>query len=391
MGLYDGHRDGVTPASTAEVAKATGTPVILVIDASHLAASAAAIALGFRQFDPEVQIAGIILNRWNPSRSKTAVERAMTRADVPILGYVPALPEITLPSRHLGLVMADEMHDEANAVLCTLGEHLTACVDLDRLLAVARAADPLPVRPQRKDERYTGLRVAVARDDAFAFYYPENIELLEDAGAQIVYFSPMADGTFPQVDGLYLGGGYPELHAECLTANVALRAGIAEAIRGGMPTYAECGGLLYLCESLTDIDGQQWPMVGAVPAHATMHRRLQGMGYRTGVLRRDSILGDADTACAAMNSTIRAVPAIRSVRHISWMARRKDMVPATCWLPISTCTLPAARRWCVYWLSCCQRYHNSLQGVPLLHESCNYRIGPRESFPGGQGTISSDY
>jgi len=139
------------------------------------------------------------------------------------------------------------------------------------------------------------LRIAVARDEAFAFYYPENIELLEDAGAEIVYFSPLADAVLPDVDGLYLGGGYPELHAERLAANTSMRKHIAEVIAGALPTYAECGGLLYLCETLTDIDGVCRPMVGAVPAQAAMHRRLQSMGYREGVLRESCILGDADT------------------------------------------------------------------------------------------------
>lgn len=247
MGLHDRHRDGVTPTSTADVAKATGTPVILVIDASRLAASAGAIALGYRLFDPEVRVAGVILNRWNPSRSTTAVERAMAHAGVPVLGYVPAMPEVTLPSRHLGLVIADEIREETQAVLDTLGTRIAEYMDLDAVIAIAHTAARLPaVSEQPQVHAAAHVRVAVARDEAFAFYYPENIERLEDAGAEIVFFSPIADASIPDVDGLYLGGGYPELHAERLAANAPMRASIAAAIANGLPTYAECGGLLYL-------------------------------------------------------------------------------------------------------------------------------------------------
>ncbi|HOS44529.1 MAG TPA: cobyrinate a,c-diamide synthase, partial [Armatimonadota bacterium] len=288
---------------------------------------------------------------------------AMTRAGLPILGYVPAMPEVTLPSRHLGLVMADEMRDEVNAVLRTLGECLSACIDLDRVLAAARAADPLPAPPPRRAEwEYAGLRVAVARDDAFAFYYPENIELLEEAGARIVYFSPLADGALPAAHGLYLGGGYPELHAERLAANVALRASLAAAIRGGLPTYAECGGLLYLCESLADLDDRRWPMVGAVPAHATMGRRLQGMGYRTGILRRDSILGEAGTSLRGHEFHYSRCDGDPTQAAYT-LDERPDGYCAgnllASYLHLHFAGCPQVAR---HWLSCCQRYRVSLQG-----------------------------
>lgn len=294
MGLFDGHRDGVTPTSSAEVAKLLGAPVVLVIDAAHLAASAGAIALGFKAFDPDVNLAGVILNRWGTHRSQVAVERALARAGVSLLGCLPPAPEIALPSRHLGLVIADEMRDAVSEVLERLAALVAAHIDLDAVLALARVMPEMPpaapVAPVRKT-----VRVAVARDDAFAFYYPDNIECLESAGAEIVYFSPLADAALPTVDGLYLGGGYPELHAEALSANTAMRASIADAIATGLPTYAECGGLLYLSETLTDVNDRTWPLVGAVPAHARMHRRLQGMGYREGILQRDGILGPAGT------------------------------------------------------------------------------------------------
>jgi len=298
MGLYDGHRDGVTPTSSAEVAKRLDAPVVLVMDAGHLAASAGAVALGFRTFDPEVQLAGVILNRWNPSRSRLAVEQAMERAGLPVLGYLPAMPDVALPSRHLGLVLAEEIEEEVSAALHTLGGRMAEFLDLDRLQALARAAPPVAAAEITFEniERAVAespVRIGVARDEAFAFYYPDNLELLEAAGAELVFFSPLEDRELPSLDGLYLGGGYPELHARLLTKNARLRASIARAIAAGLPTYAECGGLMYLCETITDLEGKNWPMVGAVPRQVHMHTRLQRMGYREGLLPRDSILAPA--------------------------------------------------------------------------------------------------
>lgn len=296
MGLFDGHRDGVTPTSTADVAKRLAAPVVLVIDAAHLAASAGAIALGYRTFDPDVQVAGVILNRWNPMRSRTAIERAMAHAGTPVLGYLPSAPDIALPSRHLGLVIADEMRDEVAVLLQQLAALVEAHIDLDQLITLAQHAPALdaPVAAPTPAQ-FTGIRIAVARDDAFAFYYPENLELLQQAGAEIRYFSPITDAALPDADGLYLGGGYPELYAQQLAENTSMCRSIAAAIAGGLPTYAECGGLLYLCESLTDVEGQRWPLVGAVPRHACMHRRLQRMGYREGEISREALLGPAGT------------------------------------------------------------------------------------------------
>ena len=304
MGLFDGHRDGVTPTSTAEVAKRLGAPVVLVVDASRLAASAGAIALGFATFDPEVHVAGVILNRWNPRRSKDAVEAAMERAGVQVLGYLPAADDLELPSRHLGLVVADELSVEVEAVMDRLGAYVEAHVDVARALELAREAPALPSPstpavsgcpqgPQSRPAR--GPRVAVAWDDAFAFYYADNLDLLRAQGAELAFFSPLTAAELPVCDGLYLGGGYPELHAQGLSANVRLRRDLHAALAAGLPTYAECGGLLYLCDSLVDLDGRTWPLVGALPGKAVMHERLQSMGYREARVWTDSLLGPAGT------------------------------------------------------------------------------------------------
>ncbi len=318
MGLFDGHRDGVTPTSTADVAARLRAPVVLVLDASRMAASAGAVALGFKSFDPAVDVAGVLLNRWNPSRSRVAVEAALARAGVPVLGYLPVAGDLELPSRHLGLVVADELGAEVAQVMDRLGEWVEEHADVDRLLALARSAPATPARPgaatAAEDAGSSGSgaagaaappvpapvatpgpRIAVAWDAAFAFYYADNLALLRERGAELVFFSPLEAAELPVCDGLYLGGGYPELHAAGLSANEPLRRDVAAAIARGLPTYAECGGLLYLCESLTDLDGHSWPLVGAVPGRAAMHERLQGMGYREGVLAADSLLGPAGT------------------------------------------------------------------------------------------------
>ncbi len=307
MGLFDGHRDGVTPTSTADVAKRVGAPVVLVIDAAHLAASAGALALGFRTYDPAVEVAGVILNRWKPRRARSSVAAALARAGVEVLGYLPPAEGLTLPSRHLGLVVADELGAEVGAVMDRLGEHVEEHLDVARLLEIAGDAPDvtaptadaagLPAPPVPGSDRGPNgtLRIAVAWDAAFAFYYADNLELLRAYGAELVLFSPLDAAELPACDGLYLGGGYPELHAAELSANVSLRRQLSAALARGLPAYAECGGLLYLCESLVDLDGRSWPLVGALPGRAIMHDRLQGMGYREARCFSDSLLGTIGT------------------------------------------------------------------------------------------------
>jgi cobyrinic acid a,c-diamide synthase len=296
MGLFDGHRDGRTPTSTADVARLLGAPVILVVDASRMAASAGAIALGFATYDPEVRVAGVILNRWNPRRSKAAVEAALDRVGVEVIGYLPAAEQLELPSRHLGLVVADELSREVEAVMERLAEHVEEHLDFGRILEIAAEAASIEAPPSpaaRPVPREPGPRVAVAWDDAFAFYYADNLALMRERGAELVFFSPLTAAELPACDGLYLGGGYPELHAAELSANEGFRASLAAAISDGLPTYAECGGLLYLCDSLVDLEGREWPLVGALPGRAAMHDRLQGMGYREARLAGDLLLGEA--------------------------------------------------------------------------------------------------
>lgn len=308
MGLFDGHRDGATPTSTADVAVTLGAPVILVIDAAHTAASLGALALGFRTYDPQVDVAGVILNRWAIHRDRRAVQEALVRAGVEPFGYLPSGPDVALPSRHLGLVSAGESGEETAAVMNRLAVLVESHVDLDGLLRLVSERCAAPNRAIRSDEEPVAVpptltavtpprgprpRVAVALDSAFAFYYQDNLDALKQAGADLVTFSPLIAEALPSCDGLYLGGGYPELYAGILSANQALRENIRAAIAAGLPTYAECGGLLYLSEMIEDLEAKPWPFVGAVPGRAIMHERLQSVGYREGILARDCLLGRA--------------------------------------------------------------------------------------------------
>jgi cobyrinic acid a,c-diamide synthase len=320
MGLFDGHRDGVTPTSTADIAALLGVPVVLVVDASRTAASVGALALGFRTYDDRVDVPGVILNRWGSHRDLGAVAAALDRAGVELLGLVPPAPEVVLPTRHLGLVVAGELGNEVEVVMGRLAELVEAHVDLDRLLEVARegcssglcppdlcSSDPCSssskgervdgttasaFSPAQRPEA-SGLRIAVALDDAFAFYYQDNLRALERAGATLIPFSPLTAEALPECEGLYLGGGFPELHAGTLAANAGLIESIHTAIADGLPTYAECGGLLYLSETLADLESATYRLVGAVPARATVYGRLQSVGYREGVLAADCLLGRA--------------------------------------------------------------------------------------------------
>jgi cobyrinic acid a,c-diamide synthase len=303
MGLFDGHSDGVTPTSTADVARRLRAPVILVLDVARLDASAGAIALGFKTFDPDVNVAGIILNRWSAGRSGAAVEAALARSGVEALGCLPDAEGLELPSRHLGLVVADELGSEVAQVMDGLAEWVEKHADVTRLLQIANEAPEIrrasagPVAASgavsTASQATAGPRIAVAWDAAFAFYYADNLDRLRARGAELVFFSPLDAAGLPASDGVYLGGGYPELHAAGLSANVRLRRELAAAIAAGLPAYAECGGLLYLCEYLEDLDGRSWPLVGAVPGRATMHPRLQGLGYREARLVASSLLGPA--------------------------------------------------------------------------------------------------
>lgn len=267
MGLFDG-LDGTDTASTAHVAKILDAPVLLVVDAGGASRSVHAMIRGYAGFDPAVRVAGTILNRIGSPRHLAMIEGTKS---LPIYGGIPRRKDLAVESRHLGLAMAAE-----TGMMARFGAVVEGTCDLPGIIDLARSAPPLPgpartpVRPEAR------VRIGVARDAAFCFYYADNLDRLGRAGADPVFFSPMTD-RLPDVDALYLGGGYPELHAGALAAS-RCREDVRRAVDDGMPVYAECGGLAYLTERLTTDEGD-YPMAGVLPAATEMTDRIQGLGY----------------------------------------------------------------------------------------------------------------
>jgi cobyrinic acid a,c-diamide synthase len=296
MGCFDGLEGASEAGSTAEVAKWLGAPVVLVLDAGAMARSAAAVLLGFERFDPDVEIAGVIFNRTGGPVHREWLRDAVAQScKSRVLGALPHEGDIVLPERHLGLVTAAE-----GCYSAELGDRLAALieehVDVDALLAAARSrVERQPTDEPVRTPREAAATIAVARDEAFQFYYRDNLDMLEEAGARIVYWSPLHDRALPETDGLYLGGGYPELYGGALSANAALRRQVRAFVDSGRPLYAECGGLMYLAETLTDLDGTAWPMVGLLPAAVRMERGRLTIGYRQVEMTAPSALGPAGT------------------------------------------------------------------------------------------------
>jgi len=284
MGLFDGRSSADEEGSTAQVAKLIDAPVLVVIDVRAMARTAAALALGCVGMDPALRIAGFLLDRvGSDAHARSASEAIEAATGLPVLGALPRDDALALPERHLGLVPAVESapDDAFFARLAMLAEGHAA---LDRIWRIAGDAPPLP-----REEAVPGpvapasrARIAIARDEAFHFYYEDALEVLAASGAELVPFSPLGDRGLPDgVQGLYVGGGFPEMHAAALAANRPMRDALVRAVRDGMPVYAECGGLMYLGRSLEDLDGRRHEMVGVIPADSVMHRRRLTLGYRT--------------------------------------------------------------------------------------------------------------
>jgi cobyrinic acid a,c-diamide synthase len=292
MGVFDGIDGKSETASTNEVAKMLKAPVILVIDAYGLAGSAAALVLGYKNLDPELQLSGVILNRVAGDTHAEMCRDAIKRySKVPVLGAIPVNEEIALPERHLGLVPATEM--ENLKVLDAIIDHVESHVDLDLIEGLARSAGQLPV-PENPNVRHKMDRVqtaiAVARDRAFNFYYQENLDRLVEAGARLEFFSPIKDRVIPEnASGLYIGGGYPEVYASGLAANHAMLDSVAKYAEDGMPIYAECGGLMYLTRSIQDLDGTEHRTVGLLGAKTSMIKKLT-LNYTLAKTTRPNIL-----------------------------------------------------------------------------------------------------
>ena len=299
MGYYDGI--AMSPASSAyDLARTTATPAVLVVDGRGRALSTAAEVKGFLAFRKDSGIKAVLLNRVSPMLYPRLKECIEAETGLPVLGYLPNRPDCALESRHLGLVTAAEV-ERLKEKLAALAQQAEETVDLDGLLALAAAAPELEVPDRPSLSPVPGRpRIAVARDKAFCFYYADALELLEELGAELIPFSPLSDAALPEgVSGLYLGGGYPELYAEALAENTAMRACIKAAVEGGLPTIAECGGFLYLHESLEDDTGKPWPMVGVFPHKGTKTDKLRRFGYVTLTARTGGLLGPAGLSLPA--------------------------------------------------------------------------------------------
>ena len=290
MGLFDGRLGADGFASTAHVAALTDSPVLLVVDISSAARTVGALVRGLATHDPAVRVAGVVLNKAGSDRHAAEVRRAVEQQGYPVLGVLPRDAGISAPSRHLGLVPASERHD-AQASLDRLAEQTAQHIDIDAVFEIACTATQLDAEPWSPPvvDR-PARRVAVAGGRAFTFHYAETAEMLAAAGCEPVRFDPATDRELPSgTAGLYLGGGFPEAHLGALATNTPLLTQVRDAVSSGLPTVAECAGLLYLCDSL---DGR--PMAGVLPARAAMQPRLT-LGYRDATLTVESLLGPAGT------------------------------------------------------------------------------------------------
>ena len=293
MGLFDGH-PGDGAGSTAELAKLLGLPVVLVMDVGRLGQSAAAVALGYSRLDPALKVAGVVANGvGSPGHLRLVADAVREATGLPVVGHLPQRADLVLPERHLGLVPVQEGRVE-DEFFGRLVAQVEETVDLAALVRLAEGATPpaaaatglfpeMPLAPRAT--------LAVARDEAFCFYYEDNLHLLGAWGARLVPFSPLRDPALPAgCDGVYLGGGFPEFFAGRLAGNQPMRESLRAAHRAGLPIYAECGGLMYLCRTLADLDGHAHPGVGLVPANASIKGGRMTLGYAEVKACRDTAL-----------------------------------------------------------------------------------------------------
>jgi cobyrinic acid a,c-diamide synthase len=278
MGLYDGLGGIRKEGSSYHLAEVTKTPVILVVNAHGMGRSILPVIRGFLDYDRHHLIRGVILNQTSVTFCETIRPEIERELSLPVLGCLPKLKELHWDSRHLGLVMPEEIADVKKQIQ-TVADTLGKTMDCGRLLAIAASAEELETDPLPK-RKIADVRIGIARDAAFCFYYEDNLQLLREAGAELVPFSPLQDESLPEgIAGLILGGGYPELHAKALSKNTPMRKAVHDAVAGGLPTIAECGGFLYLHETLCDDEGVCYPMAGVISASAKNTGKLVRFGY----------------------------------------------------------------------------------------------------------------
>ncbi|NOY74249.1 MAG: cobyrinate a,c-diamide synthase [Kiritimatiellaeota bacterium] len=300
MGMFDGVGRGGIEGSTAHVAKTLSLPVVLVVNCRGMAGSIAPLVKGFADFDPGVTIAGVIANKVGSEKHAELLSEALRESGLPpLLGFLPRNPEWSLPERHLGLVPGVESGVDEKWFE-SLADAVEKHIDIDGLLALRSSPSPIAVESgglgRSSDARGGKPVLAYAKDAAFHFYYRENLEMMIEAGIELVPFSPLTDDSIPEnADGLYIGGGFPEMFAERLSRNVSLRESIRVFAEAGGAIFAECGGFMYLGESLADLSGTEFPMCGVVAGSFRMEPRLHRLGYVEIELREESLFGKAGT------------------------------------------------------------------------------------------------
>jgi cobyrinic acid a,c-diamide synthase len=293
MGLFDGirHLDSNEAfndyGSTAHIARLLNIPVALVLDCSRLSSSIAAIAYGYQNLDPRVKIAGVILNKVASDRHLELLETALNSINMPILGIIKRNDTIKIRDRHLGLIPSVEL-PEIEQIFSQLAHVAKTSLNWNQLLPLINNQpltinnQPLTInnQPLTINNQPLTIKIAIAQDKAFNFYYQDNLDILQELGAELVFWSPLNDQNIPaDIQGLYFGGGFPEIFAQQLAANKAVLQQLKQIIQLGIPTYAECGGLMYLCEQLIDLQAETWSMVGVIPSQVTMQAKLT-LGYR---------------------------------------------------------------------------------------------------------------
>lgn len=293
MGLFDGISPTGEAGSSAEIAKWLQAPTLVVLNAGGMSRTIAALAYGLKQYDPNLDVKGVVANFLGSQNHRSILSDALS-PDLPLLGGFPKSPEQSFPERHLGLHSAEET-ESLPEKLEYWGNTCEEWFDLDRIWKIASEKNySESLRPDLNSEPpKSKCRIGIARDAAFHFYYEDNLRRLRNAGAELVPFSPIADRKLPEVDGFYIGGGYPELYARELSENESIRTGIRESGKSGLPIYAECGGLMYLSQEIRTKDANSFPMVGLFPATVQMHDKLQALGYVEATVEEECILGQA--------------------------------------------------------------------------------------------------
>ncbi|MGB3535415.1 MAG: cobyrinate a,c-diamide synthase [Microcoleaceae cyanobacterium] len=299
MGLFDGIPEpskNIPIASTAHMAKLLNIPILLVIDCRRISSSIAAIVHGFTTYNSTLRFAGLVLNRVASDRHLELIKIALEPLNIPILGILRTEDNITLPDRHLGLIPTDEI-PQIDVILDRLSELGNRCFNWEKLQPLLQT-ETINIIENNYSHNRTSIpvKIAVAKDAAFNFYYPDNLEKLQSLGAELIFWSPLQDPQLPTgVQGLYFGGGFPEVFAKELSQNISALQSIKIAIKSGMPTYAECGGLMYLCERIIDFNQKAWEMADIIPTTAIMGKRLKLGYYQAKILRKTPLFKKGET------------------------------------------------------------------------------------------------